>query len=54
MLPGLLSEGSMSGGADGVGKMVKERWFVVSEINEVRLVRFESLLAAYLRIVLLC
>jgi gamma-tubulin complex component 4 len=37
VLPGLLSEGSMSGGADGVGKMVKERWFVVSEINEVRL-----------------
>jgi gamma-tubulin complex component 4 len=36
VLPGLLSEGSMSGGVDGVGKMVKERWFVVSEINEVR------------------
>jgi len=54
VLPGLLSEGSMSGGADGVGKMVKERWFVVSEINEVRLVRVESLLAAYLPIVPLC
>ena len=35
VLPALLSEGSMAGGADGVGKMVKERWFVVSEINEV-------------------
>jgi gamma-tubulin complex component 4 len=35
VLPALLSEGSMTGGTDGVGKMVKERWFVVSEINEV-------------------
>lgn len=35
VLPALLSEGSMAGGSDGVGKMVKERWFVVSEINEV-------------------
>jgi gamma-tubulin complex component 4 len=40
VLPALLSEGSLAGGADGVGKMVRERWFVVSEINEVRLVTF--------------
>ena len=35
VLPALLSEGSMAGGASGAGKMVKERWSVVSEINEV-------------------
>ena len=35
VLPALLFEGSMSGGTDGVGKMVRERWSVVSEINEV-------------------
>ena len=48
VLPALLFEGSMSGGADGVGKMVKERWFVVSEINEVRLCALQSLLATHL------
>jgi hypothetical protein len=37
VLPALLFEGSMSGGADEVGKMVRERWSVVSEINEVRI-----------------
>jgi len=46
VLPALLSEGSMAGGAGGVGKMVRERWSVVSEINEVRLTFFELLLAA--------
>jgi hypothetical protein len=35
VLPALLSEGSLAGGTDGIGKMVKERWFIVSEINEV-------------------
>ncbi|VDC01939.1 unnamed protein product [Peniophora sp. CBMAI 1063] len=34
VLPALLAEGSVSGGGDGVGKMVKERWEIVSEINE--------------------
>ena len=47
VLPALLFEGSMSGGADGVGKMVRERWVVVSEINEVRLCAFGSVLATY-------
>ncbi|KZV76942.1 gamma-tubulin ring complex protein [Peniophora sp. CONT] len=36
VLPALLAEGSVSGGGEGVGKMVQERWEVVSEINEVR------------------
>jgi gamma-tubulin complex component 4 len=44
VLPALLSEGSLAGGTDGVGKMVKERWFVVSEINEVCLIIFVFLL----------
>lgn len=48
VLPGLLSEGSMSGGTEGVGKMVKERWFVVSEINEVCHYVFSS---SYLRLI---
>ncbi|KAF8260731.1 Spc98 family-domain-containing protein [Lactarius quietus] len=43
VLPALLSEGSMAGGASGVGKMVKERWSVVSEINET----FHSLLDTF-------
>ncbi|KAI0049254.1 hypothetical protein FA95DRAFT_1604512 [Auriscalpium vulgare] len=34
VLPALLFEGSLTAGADDVGKMVKERWAVVSEINE--------------------
>jgi len=37
VLPALLSEGSMAGGVSGAGKMVKERWLIVSEVNEVRL-----------------
>jgi gamma-tubulin complex component 4 len=36
VLPGLLSEGSLKGGAEKVGAMVKERGGVVAEINEVR------------------
>jgi gamma-tubulin complex component 4 len=44
VLPALLSEGSLAGGTEGVGKMVKERRFVVSEINEVCLIIFESYL----------
>jgi hypothetical protein len=48
VLPALLFEGSMSGGADEVGKMVRERWFVVSEINEVRLSAIESLPTCHL------
>ena len=52
VLPALLSEGSLAGRADGVGKMVRERWFVVSEINEVRLTAFEPVLVADLRTVL--
>jgi gamma-tubulin complex component 4 len=47
VLPALLFEGSMSGGVDGVGKMVRERWVVVSEINEVRFCAFGSLLATH-------
>ena len=43
VLPALLSEGSMAGGASGAGKMVKERWSVVSEINEVGFTVFEPL-----------
>lgn len=34
VLPALLFEGSLDG-ADSVGAMVKERWAIVSEINEV-------------------
>ncbi|KAI0068083.1 hypothetical protein BV25DRAFT_1875251 [Artomyces pyxidatus] len=40
VLPALLFEGSLATGSDDVGKMVKERWAVVSEINET----FHSLL----------
>ncbi|KAI9512491.1 Spc98 family-domain-containing protein [Russula earlei] len=43
VLPALLFEGSLAGGAGGVGKMVMERWFVVSEINET----FHSLLDTF-------
>ncbi|KAG5650742.1 hypothetical protein H0H81_011186 [Sphagnurus paluster] len=34
VLPALLFEGSIKGGDDKVGGMVKERWLVVAEINE--------------------
>ncbi|RDB28962.1 Inorganic pyrophosphatase [Hypsizygus marmoreus] len=34
VLPALLFEGSIRGGDEGVGAMVKERWLVVAEINE--------------------
>ncbi|KAI9444886.1 Spc98 family-domain-containing protein [Lactarius indigo] len=43
VLPALLSEGSMASGAGGAGKMVKERWSLVSEINET----FHSLLDTF-------
>ncbi|KAI0308123.1 gamma-tubulin ring complex protein [Multifurca ochricompacta] len=43
VLPALLSEGSLAGGADGIGKMVRERSFVVSEIDET----FHSLLDTF-------
>ncbi|KAH9081738.1 Spc98 family-domain-containing protein [Lactarius deliciosus] len=43
VLPALLSEGSAAGGASGAGKMVKERWSLVSEINET----FHSLLDTF-------
>jgi hypothetical protein len=36
VLPALLFEGSLKGGDEKVGTMVKERWGVVAEINEVR------------------
>ena len=36
VLPALLFEGSLKGGDEKVGAMVKERWIVVAEINEVR------------------
>jgi hypothetical protein len=36
VLPALLSEGSLKGGDEKVGAMVKERGGVVAEINEVR------------------
>lgn len=36
VLPALLFEGSLKGGDEKVGAMVKERWGVVAEINEVR------------------
>jgi gamma-tubulin complex component 4 len=49
VLPGLLSEGSLAGGGDGVGKMVRERWSVVSEINEVRL--YHSPVSTYLPLI---
>jgi gamma-tubulin complex component 4 len=52
VLPALLSEGSLAGGADRIGKTVRERWFVVSEINEVRLTTSESTLAANPRTIL--
>lgn len=35
VLPALLSEGSLRPGEEGVGDMVKERWAVVAEIDEV-------------------
>ncbi|KAF5384777.1 hypothetical protein D9615_001266 [Tricholomella constricta] len=34
VLPALLFEGSLKGGDEKVGAMVKERWLVVAEINE--------------------
>jgi gamma-tubulin complex component 4 len=41
VLPALLFEGSLrSGGEEEVGTMVKERWAVVAEIDEVRLCEF--------------
>lgn len=36
VLPALLFEGSLKGGDEKVGAMVKERWLVVAEINEAR------------------
>ena len=37
VLPALLFEGSLAGDAeDGVGAMVKKRWAIVAEINEVQ------------------
>lgn len=36
VLPALLFEGSLNGGDEEVGAMVKKRWGVVAEINEVR------------------
>ena len=38
VLPGLLSEGSLAEGSEDVGAMVKERWAVVDEINEVHFI----------------
>jgi len=35
VLPALLFEGSLKGGSEQVGAMVRERWVVVAEINEV-------------------
>lgn len=35
VLPALLFEGSLNGGDEKVGAMVKERWLMVSEINQV-------------------
>ncbi|KAF8078920.1 gamma-tubulin ring complex protein [Lyophyllum atratum] len=34
VLPALLFEGSLKGGDDEVGTMVKERWLIVAEIND--------------------
>ncbi|KAI0308895.1 Spc98 family-domain-containing protein, partial [Amylostereum chailletii] len=42
VLPALLFEGSLSKGAESVGEMVKERWTLVSEINETLSALLES------------
>lgn len=49
VLPALLFEGSIKGGDDGVGAMVKERWQVVAEINEVRKICFQSTFETYIQ-----
>ncbi|ETW86986.1 hypothetical protein HETIRDRAFT_42244 [Heterobasidion irregulare TC 32-1] len=43
ILPALLFEGSLAEGGDKVGEMVKERWKIVADINEV----FHSLTEAF-------